>query len=139
MPYSYSNYEYADMVFVYGFCNGSANAAVEEYRRRYPNRKCPNVRTFYQVFQHLRDKGRFPGIGGTAERTREHGEVRQIVHAAQHSPHISTRRISHRLGVSHMKAWRVLRSEGLRPYHLHKAQHLQDGDSVRRLQFCEWL
>jgi uncharacterized membrane protein len=28
--------EYASMLYVYGFCDGSATAAVEEYRRRFP-------------------------------------------------------------------------------------------------------
>ena len=27
MPFTYTNEEHSDMVFVYGFCNGSANAA----------------------------------------------------------------------------------------------------------------
>ena len=32
----FTHKEYADMVYVYGYCNGNANAAVDEYRRRYP-------------------------------------------------------------------------------------------------------
>lgn len=34
-----------------------------------------NVRTIYQIFQHLYDKGCFPGIGRTAERSKVHREV----------------------------------------------------------------
>ena len=67
MPFTFSNVEYADMVFVYGLCNGSAQAAVQEYKRRYPNRRSPSARVFYRVFQHLRDEGAFPGIRGTSE------------------------------------------------------------------------
>jgi len=29
MPHIFTNAEYADMVYVYGFCDGSATAAVE--------------------------------------------------------------------------------------------------------------
>jgi hypothetical protein len=33
MPFVFSHVEYCDMHFVYGFCDGSARAAVEEYQR----------------------------------------------------------------------------------------------------------
>ena len=33
MPFVFSHVEYCDMHFVYGFCNGNARAAVEEYQR----------------------------------------------------------------------------------------------------------
>jgi len=32
MPFMFSHVEYCDMHFVYGFCNGNARAAVEEYQ-----------------------------------------------------------------------------------------------------------
>ena len=34
MPFVFSHVEYCDMHFVYGFCNGNAHAAAEEYQRR---------------------------------------------------------------------------------------------------------
>ena len=34
MSFVFSHVEYCDMHFVYGFCNGNARAAVEEYQRR---------------------------------------------------------------------------------------------------------
>ena len=37
MPFVFSHVEYCDMHFVYGFCNGNAVAAVEEYRRSFPD------------------------------------------------------------------------------------------------------
>ena len=42
MPRTFTHEEYADMVYVYGYCNGNANAAVDEYRRRYPLQRTPN-------------------------------------------------------------------------------------------------
>lgn len=87
------------MVFVCGFCNGCANAAVQEYKVRYTDRNGPTGQTFYTVFQHLCDKVSFPGIGARAW---EHGWDKFF---AQHnSPGISTR--IGRLGIFHMKAWR---------------------------------
>ena len=39
------------MHFVYVFCDGNANAAVEEYRRRYPERRIPSRGVFTRVHQ----------------------------------------------------------------------------------------
>jgi hypothetical protein len=36
MPHIFPNVEYADMLYVYGSCDGSATAAVEEYHRPFP-------------------------------------------------------------------------------------------------------
>ena len=36
MPYVFIDAKYAVMMYVYGFCDGSATAAVEECRRRFP-------------------------------------------------------------------------------------------------------
>ena len=42
MPFVFSQVEYCEMHFVYGFCNGNAHAAVEEYQRRFPSRRIPS-------------------------------------------------------------------------------------------------
>ncbi|KAJ4447086.1 hypothetical protein ANN_09075 [Periplaneta americana] len=43
----YSSYtEYADIVYVYGLCDGSSLRAVAEYERRFPNRRVPYRRVF---------------------------------------------------------------------------------------------
>jgi len=54
MPHTFTHEEYADMFYVYGYCNGSANAAVNEYRGRYPLRRTPNRAVFTNVFHALR-------------------------------------------------------------------------------------
>ena len=141
MPFTYSNIEYSDMIFIYGFCNGNASAAAEEYRRRYQNRRHPDARVFYRVHQHLREKGTFPGIRATAERVGagDDGHARGIVQMIRRSPRISTGRLSSRLGFPRTTVWRTLRKEGLHPYHLNKAQHLKPEDYEKRLSFCQWL
>ncbi|EZA52544.1 hypothetical protein X777_08023 [Ooceraea biroi] len=42
MPKVFSNEEYTDIHFVYGFCEGNARAAVREYQCRFPNRRVPD-------------------------------------------------------------------------------------------------
>ena len=66
MPHIFTNAEYADMMYVYGFCGGSATAAVEEYYRRVPIRRIPDHREFYKVFNTL-----LPSAHVSSERARK--------------------------------------------------------------------
>ena len=43
MHFVFSHVEYFDMHFVYGFCDGNARAAVDEYQRRFADRRIPSV------------------------------------------------------------------------------------------------
>ncbi|KAJ4438300.1 hypothetical protein ANN_14239 [Periplaneta americana] len=45
-PYCTVAVEYADIVYVYGLCDGSSLRAVAEYERRFPNRRVPYRRIF---------------------------------------------------------------------------------------------
>ena len=60
MPNVYTHAEYADMAFVYGFCNGNGLAASREYSLRYPNRRVPDSRTFASVYNKLRETDALP-------------------------------------------------------------------------------
>jgi len=71
MPHIFTNAEYADMMYVHGFCDGSATGAVEEYRRLFPMRRIPERRVFYKVFNTLRECGKLPSARVSFERTRK--------------------------------------------------------------------
>ena len=66
MPCTFTHEEYVDMVYVYGYCNGNANAAVDKYRRRYPLRRTPNQAVF-TVFCALRECGTLPSVHVSSE------------------------------------------------------------------------
>ena len=68
MPFTFSNVEYCDMHFVYGFCNGSARSAVQEYERRFPDRRIPSRSVFTRIHQTLRDTGALPSVSVQSER-----------------------------------------------------------------------
>ena len=55
MPFVFSHVEYCDMHFVYGFCDGNARAAVEEYQRHFSDRRIPSRGVFTRIHQTLRD------------------------------------------------------------------------------------
>jgi hypothetical protein len=62
MPFVFSHMEYCDMHFVYGFCNSNARAAVEEYQRRFPDRRIPSRGVFTRINQTLHDTGCLPSV-----------------------------------------------------------------------------
>jgi len=68
MPFAFSVAEYADMIYVNGFCDGNSVQFVTEYQQRFPNRRLPNRRVFTRVYQTLRDTGTLPGVRIAAER-----------------------------------------------------------------------
>jgi len=43
------------MHYVYGYCDGNASTAVNEYRHRYFERRIPSKRVFTRVEQALRE------------------------------------------------------------------------------------
>ena len=53
MPHIFTNAEYADMMYVYGLCDGSATAAVEEYRRRFLMHKIRDRKSALQGVQYI--------------------------------------------------------------------------------------
>ena len=67
MPFVFSHVEYCDMHFVYGFCNGNAHVAVEEYQRRFSNRRIPSRGVFSRINQTLRDTGCLPCVAVRSE------------------------------------------------------------------------
>ena len=82
----FTNAEFGDMMYVYGFCDGSATAAVE-YRQRFPMRRIPDRKVFY-VFNTLRECGTLPSAHVSSERARKQNmeEHENILDMAQRSP-----------------------------------------------------
>jgi len=107
MPFVFSHVEYCDMLCMYGFCNGNACAAVEEYQRRFPDRRIPSRSVFMRIHQSLRDTGSLPSVSVQCERevVRMINTRDNILQKVQRSPHLSTRRMASRIGVSHMQVW----------------------------------
>jgi len=101
MPFVFSHVEYCDMHFVYGFCNGNARAAVEEYQR------IPSRGVFSRIHQTMYETGYLPNVAVQSER-----EVvpliniqEYILEMVQRSPRLSTRRTAPRISVSRMQVW----------------------------------
>jgi hypothetical protein len=108
------------MLYVYGFCDGSATAAaVEEYSRWFPMRRIPDLRAFSKVFNTLRERRTPPSTHVLSERARQQHveEQENVLEMVQRSPTANTRRLSTTLGVSRTRAWRTIHDDGLYPFH----------------------
>jgi hypothetical protein len=84
MPHIFTNDKYADILFVYGFFDGSATGAVEEYCRRFPIRRIPDRRMFSKVFNTLCECGTLPSAHVSSERgcqqhVEEQENIREMV------------------------------------------------------------
>ena len=90
MPFTFSVAEYADMIYVCGFCDGNSVNAVAEYQQRFPNRRIPTRRVFTRVYQTLQDTGTLSGVRIAAEHDVNEGvEEEGIVQTVQSSPRAS--------------------------------------------------
>ena len=91
MPFTFSFEEYADMIYVYGFCDGNSVLAIAEYQQWFRNHRIPNRRVFTGVYQAFRDTGRLPGVRIAAERGVNEGVNEEgIVRMVHRSPSTST-------------------------------------------------
>ena len=102
MPFLFFQVEYCDMHFVYGFCDGYARAAVEEYQRRFPDRRIPSRSVFTRIHQILCDTGSLPSVSvqPVREVVRTINTREYILKMVQRSPRLSTRRMASRIRVS---------------------------------------
>jgi len=92
MPFVFSHVENCDMHFVYGFCDGTARAAVDEYWRHFSDRRIPSRGVFSLIHQTMRETSCLPSVAVQSERevvpltnTREN-----ILEMVQRSPRLST-------------------------------------------------
>lgn len=107
----YTAEDYTNMLFILTSCQGNAAGAVREYRRRYPNRRVPNLRTFLGVERRLRETGQVlittPRLGRPRNiRTPQVEEA--VLEAVEEDPEISTRRLGLQLGLRQSSVWRIL-------------------------------
>lgn len=138
----YTAEDYTNMLFILTSCQGNAAGAVREYRRRYPNRRVPNLRTFLGVERRLRETGQVlittPRLGRPRNiRTPQVEEA--VLEAVEEDPEISTRRLGLQLGLRQSSVWRILHDQQLHPYHHTRVQELLPRDFQPRVDFAQWL
>lgn len=134
----FSNNEYADIHFCYGFCDGNAEAAVREYHRRYPNRRVPDARVFIRTHQNFRNFGL--RVNNERNRNRRYNiQNNRILRTFDNNPRLSSRKAAQHLHIPKSKILRTLHDDHRHAYHLQPVQDLHPGDAEKRIRFCQWL
>ena len=85
----------------------------------------------------MRETGCLPSVGVQSEMV-----VVPLIKRREHSwdgSEKSTCRIASHIGVSRMQVWQTLHEENLHPYHDHRIQHLERGDTAQRMDLCHWI
>jgi len=128
------------MHLVYGFCDGNARAAVQEYQRCFPDRRIPSRSVFMRIHQILRDTGSLPSVSLLSERRwYERLTHERTFFSWFKGVHVSPPVEWPRIGVSRMQVWRTLHEEVLYRYHDQRVQHLEPGDHAQRMDLCNWV
>lgn len=137
----YTNEEYADILFCYGYCNGDAAAARREYLRRFPNRRLPDNTVFIGMYRRIRETGRVQRRQYDSGRPRVFSpeESDEILRHFQDDPTTSTNVVANRLGMSQWRVWFAVHTAGLYPYHYTPVHVIEEGDPARRLDFCRFM
>jgi hypothetical protein len=117
MPHIFTLAEYPNMLFVHVFCDDSATATVEEYRRRFPMRRIPDSRVFSKVCSKL--LACFPVL---MFHLNEHvnkmwRNKKTFLKWYSVALLLARERLSTHLGVSRTRVWRTLPEDGLYPFH----------------------
>ncbi|KAJ4440099.1 hypothetical protein ANN_08232 [Periplaneta americana] len=137
----YSNQELAEIHFMYGKADGNAALARRLYQERYPQRQCPDRKTFVRLHYRLCEYGKFnsPGLGRGRPRSTTPEVQEEILEAVNMTPSLSTRRVALQVNVPHTTVWRLLKEYQLYPYHLQRVQALSPADYPARVRFCQWF
>lgn len=136
---TFSNQEYADIVFMYGRADGNGNLARRMYQERYPNRRVPNVRVFYNTFRRLAEDGIHRVEPGVNPGRHSPGVEEDILAAFEADPTTSTRAVARNLNISQWKVWHTVHQNDKYPFHGTGVQGLEEQDPQRRIQFCRYL
>lgn len=139
---AYTNEEYADMLLCYGYCDGVSSRARAEYTRRFPNRRAPDVSVFDGVYRRIRETGSVSRRRSDLGRPRVNDDDEQdndIVQRFRSDPTTTTSVVARDLGCSQWKVWSTVHTAGLYPYHYTPVQVIEEGDPVRRLDFCRFM
>ncbi|CAG9790699.1 unnamed protein product [Diatraea saccharalis] len=140
---TYTNEEYADMLLCYGYCECVSARVRDEYIRRYRGRRIPDVSVFDGVYRWLRETGsvsrRRTDLGRPRVNDDDEEQDNEIVRRFRSDPTISTNIVAREFGILQWKVWSTVPTAGLYPYHYTPVQVIEEGDPLRRLDFCRFM
>ena len=134
----YTNAELADAHLMYGLADVNGAAAQRLYRERFPDRRCPDRKTYEAIDRRLREHGTLkPNTGEGLEGRGHHNWMRQFFIQSTTTLVSVQDKWLQQINVDHMIVLRVLHENLLYPYHLERVQGLSVADFPARRHFYE--
>lgn len=130
------------MLLLYGECGRNANETVRRYLIRFPNRRQPTRGVILRLVNRaFRDGSLNPNRYNLGQNAPQNDEntINNVVNFFTDNPRSSIRDAERMLGVPRTRVWRILRQDGMHPFHFTVVQELLPHDYEARLQFCRWL
>lgn len=139
---SYTTSEKVNFVSWY-FQGLSSREISDNFAVFYPNRPIPSKSTVSRIVDQFKSTGCVNSEHTKRVRTHtvSNDENKEIICASiEANPSNSVRGMANELGINRETCRRVLKSEGYKCFKLKNVQKLHDGDSFRRMEFCEtWI
>lgn len=132
----FSNSDKYQMLECFILCGRNDELAAEMYLDRYPERRQPEKSIFRRLRDNLINNGSFVKPKG---RRRNENNENIVLQAVVENPRTSLREIENTLGVARSTAGSILKRAKFKPYRERASQGLQNGDEIRRTQFCHWF
>lgn len=134
---SYSMEEKRDLLEIYLLNGENCNAALREYRRKYPNRQIP----YRNIFKRIK---RCYDVNGSVQHKKMNRVKRvltedmeiDILGYFEANPNKSIRSLIPEIGTSYSSIQRTLKKHKYRPFKNRKVQALKPNDFLRRSRFC---
>ncbi|KAL0892876.1 hypothetical protein ABMA27_014561 [Loxostege sticticalis] len=137
MPYRYSPQEYLNMALCYDEAGQVMLRAQQLYAERYGRHL--HVRTILGAVQRHRESGSFQTRLDVGRQRHPVQLEEDVLAFFERHPVASIADAARMFGVSQYYVWRLLRNEGLHPYHFTRVQELLPADYAPRVDFCRWL
>lgn len=132
---NFSNEEKVKMVEVFFRCRRNSADALRVYREAYPERRAPHRTYFRKLIENLNNYGSF-----VKPKNNEYGAAEADVLAFfEIHPRASIRDCARESGLSLAKIHAILKKHNWKAFKILPVHQLRDGDSVRRLRFCQWI
>ncbi|KZC09793.1 hypothetical protein WN55_01326 [Dufourea novaeangliae] len=112
--------------------------AVRVYGEKTPNSNRPSLSVFANIIQKFQNTGNVDNkTPNRAKRATDGGNTINIVAAVLRDPHVSTKQLERKNGISRRSILQILHVNQFRPFHLSLPQQLSENDFAKCLQFCE--
>ncbi|KAK9717953.1 hypothetical protein QE152_g23469 [Popillia japonica] len=134
-----SLFTHADILCIYGFCNGNARDSRREYPRRFSNRRTSNKSEFSAKYRRLSEHGTVHTVQSAGRVEVNHEDTEQVLERFEADPTLSVRKVANDLGILQWKVWCTMRRMSLHPCHYTSVQHQCEQDLPQRLQFYRFL